>query len=265
VGAGGNEAGNNGLLPIMTDLEWVYQNYSLFNILSRADYWALAGHVAAIAGARLQPEGAPQPNITYLWGRRSCPTSPYENSRIVGLPDASQGMNEVKRVFVDSGLNLTLQQATALIGGAHSMGQTHWQFSGFSGPWKQPQNTFNNHFFIELNSTYRNWTSVLMETNVYQWNNSDDSGIHIMMLNTDMSFLLDIQPDNSTGTFGSVNCTYGTCPEQEETADFVRMYAEDNEQMMADFSDAWDAMLSQESLSDIGPGSRFVVLKPVSP
>jgi hypothetical protein len=145
-----NDSNNNGLAPIVNALEGAYAQFN--TAMSRADFWALAGIVAlqvASTGPGQPLSSSPVP-LTFTWGRQDCPTSPTTTA-LDDFPNAMGNLSEVGRVFVTGEFAMTWQQVTALLG-AHSLGGTHPDVSGFHGPWAPPITRFTNKFFVNIAS-----------------------------------------------------------------------------------------------------------------
>eukprot|EP01079_Euglenida_sp_SAG-EU17-18_P005040 gene5040-5148_t len=102
---------NAGLGPIVSELEAIYSDTSspIGVQMSRADFWALAGVVAARIGARNsnQFDGV-LPPLQLVYGRRDCATSPTTTD-VEGLPNAHGDFAEVMRVFRDD-MGMTQRQ-----------------------------------------------------------------------------------------------------------------------------------------------------------
>ena len=85
---------NAGLDIIVDDLEEVYAENGYEAVLSRADFWALAGIQAIDKTIELNNENCtevdcqvPDPGLVFQWGRLDCATSPTTDID-VHLPDA---------------------------------------------------------------------------------------------------------------------------------------------------------------------------------
>ena len=168
--------------------------------MSRADFIALQAVVAIRVAADNQtceqpPNCAkPRPELFIRYGRKDCATSPNSNNDF-GFPDPHRGHAHVMQVFRD-GMNMTERQVVALIG-AHTLGRTTPQNSGFQGPWAQPENRLDNGFYRSL--VNENWRQNELNFNNapaglnprFQWDNflrtnQPPPPNSRMMLNTDM-------------------------------------------------------------------------------
>ena len=153
--------------------------------MSRADFIALQAVVAARVAAdeqscsqlQLPPNCAnsdkPRPELFIRYGRKDCATSPNSNNDF-GFPDPHRGHAHVMQVFRD-GMNMTERQVVALIG-AHTLGRTTPQNSGFQGPWAQPQRLDNGFYRSLVNEDWRqnelNFNNAPAGLNPrYQWDN----------------------------------------------------------------------------------------------
>ena len=158
-----SNSANFGLAGIFQEVNTLYDNQFADTGMSRGDFYALAGVVAVREAAAQQdcivlqqPPNCtkPVPDMTILYGRKDCATSPNSNMDF-GFPDAHRGLEHVMEVFRD-GMGMTERQVVALIG-AHTMGMTTPQNSGFQGPWAFPTNRFDNAFFHVLVANDSAW------------------------------------------------------------------------------------------------------------
>lgn len=118
-------AANAGLFRGRDALELVKKQ---FPEITYADLWTLAGVVA------IEEMGGPK--IPWRPGRRDA-TSGQECPPDGRLPDADKGslggtVQHIRDIFYRMGFND--QEIVALVG-AHAVGHTHKQFSGYDGPW----------------------------------------------------------------------------------------------------------------------------------
>ena len=202
-----NNPDNNGLSGIYQEVNTLYNSQFNNTGMSRADFIALQAIVAARVAAdkqtceqlQLPPNCAssdkPRPELFIRYGRRDCATSPNSNNDF-GFPNPHRGHAHVMQVFRD-GMGMTERQVVALIG-AHTLGRTTPQNSGFQGPWTQPENRLDNGFYQSLvNEDWRqnelNFSDAPAGLNPrYQWDNFNRTSPmqlppdNKMMLNTDM-------------------------------------------------------------------------------
>ena len=188
---------NNGLGEIYQEVNMLYDSQFKDTGMSRADFIALQAVVATRVAAdkqnctQLTPNcdnsAKPRPELFIRYGRKDCATSPNSTDD-VEFPDPHRGHAHVMEVFRD-GMNMTERQVVALIG-AHTLGRTTPQNSGFQGPWAQPENRLDNGFYRSL--VNENWRQNELNFNNapaglnprFQWDNLPLNSI--MMLNTDM-------------------------------------------------------------------------------
>ena len=206
-----NNQRSSGLRPIYNAINGIYDNEGYGDSeMSRADFIALAGITAVYEAASRQncsvmgmTDGCtpPRPTLTPRYGRQDCDTSPT-TTVVLDFPNPHGDLEHVLSVFGEGGMGMTPRQVVALMG-AHSLGDTNPENSGFNGPWVLEQDVFDNEFFqLLVNATDgRDWFQV--ETNFsdspgfpapqYQWvtqnittMGEDPDPPPIMMLNTDM-------------------------------------------------------------------------------
>ena len=89
-----NNADNAGLADIVASLDTVYTDNGYASVLSRADFWALAGIYAVDKSIDLNNADCeeddcevPDSGLVFQWGRVDCDTAPYTDVD-VGLPSA---------------------------------------------------------------------------------------------------------------------------------------------------------------------------------
>lgn len=152
------------LEPIKAKFPWI----------TYADLWTLAGVVAleAMGGPHVQWRPG---RVDYVDDKNVPP-----NGR---LPDGAKGSPHIRDIFYRMGFND--QEIVALIG-AHNLGRTHANRSGFDGPWVPTPTRFSNTFFkLLINEDWHKGTSPAGMPQYY------DSDKELMMLPTDMALLSD--------------------------------------------------------------------------
>ena len=170
--------------------------------VSYSDLWTLAGAVA------IEELGGPV--IPWRPGRKDA-VDEKDTVPDGRLPDAAQGARHVRDVFYRMGFND--REITALVG-AHALGRTHRDRSGYEGPWTRAPTSFTNEFFREL--IENKWT-------VKKWDGPkqyEDPTGELMMLPADMAFLFD--------------------PEFKK---YVELYAKDQDVFFKDFAAAFSKLL----------------------
>lgn len=260
--------GNKGLELTYTLLNDIYDN-ELPNsipegdtIMSRADFWALAAWNAM--RATLDDEYHEQADeIGFKYGRIDCPTSPVWPSNFpISFPNEKLGVDEIRRSFgKESIFGFTDDEAVALIGGGHSLGQAHLAVSGYEGPWDNSPHQLDAEYFEEL--VEETWVQRKTLMHKFQFNEEDfedDEGNlpPIMMLNTDMALLKEMKiSDNSTGIV-STQCAIieeddNSCPDSV-LARKTREYADGgSDALIPDFLAVYHKLLTttQDNL-DLG-------------
>ncbi|KAF5385924.1 hypothetical protein D9615_002607 [Tricholomella constricta] len=164
------------------------------------------------------------------------PKIPWRPGRIDGfaadatpdgrLPDATQGSDHLRKIFGRMGFN---DQEIVALSGAHALGRTHRDRSGFEGPWTFSPTTLTNDFFKLLFSETWTWK---------KWNGpkqlEDKATKSLMMLPTDYVLVQD-----------------------KSFKKFARQYADDNDLFFRDFA----KVVSR--LFELGvPTQQFVTSEP---
>ncbi|XP_013412182.1 putative ascorbate peroxidase [Lingula anatina] len=243
-----NNPDNAGLDTTFNALNDLYARERIDRIMSRADFFALAGIVGAEVGSKMK-SGQSQvqsPRIPFHWGRRDCPTSPITTEMRV-FPNALGNLTETvdyfRRVF-----DLTPEQLAAVLG-AHTLGDARKDASGFDGEWVIERDVFDNDFYRVLSDKTQLWVQENENPDDpnkprWQWNAKKhrEGKEGIMMLNTDMELFKNTAP-NSDGRVTSCPADVSTCP-SSRLADRVKLYASDNAKFLADFSVAYGKMLT---------------------
>jgi len=233
---------NAGLADLIDSLETLYQEQGYSDIISRADFWALAGITAVDKGIEISNEACleddcavPESGLVFQWGRQDCSTSP-STTVDVGLPGSLIDHDGVMDFFFNE-FGFDANETVALMG-AHTLGQMHPENSGHNGMWTPSETTsFNNKFFknlVDPSITYRH--RAISEK--IQWNSQGVA----FMLNVDVALYIDIQVDAD----GESSCDFTTC-EAAPTATAVEAFAASNEVWIPAFTDVFTKMLAHGS------------------
>jgi len=233
---------NGGLSDLVEQLETLYQDEGYSSLISRADFWALAGIAAVDKGIENANEdcdsddcAVPDSGLVFQWGRQDCSTSPYTTDD-VGLPGSTLDHDGVMDFFATE-FGFDENQTVALMG-AHTLGQMNAENSGHSGVWTVGEaNDFNNQYFKDLVDPSITWKHRAISTKI-QWN---APGI-AFMLNIDVALYIDIQTDAD----GESSCDFTTC-EAAPTATAVEAFAESNEVWIPAFTEVFTKMLAHGS------------------
>jgi len=224
------DPGNGGLPEVIAGIEPVYQLHA--TELSRADYWVLVAHVA------IQDAGGPL--IPFQYGRIDCRDYPPMGR----LPSAEKNYSEVNSVFVKR-MGLTVQDITALMG-AHTLGRTMPENSGYQFFWTETANRFSNQFYKDL--LYSQWARYsnyfAFHGTTHEWN-TDPLPVGAdpqMMLNTDMSLVYLNIGEGGDGVCS--NTSNSACQTNPDTLPFVQKYALNQTLWFQDFTTAWIKMTS---------------------
>ncbi|PRT52459.1 Putative cytochrome c peroxidase, mitochondrial [Wickerhamiella sorbophila] len=166
-----DDGANSGLEYARAFLEPIKQQ---FPWISYADLWTFAGTVA------LEYMGGPK--IQWKPGRvdYADDSNVPPNGR---LPDGAQGADHLRHIFYRMGFN---DQEIVALSGAHNLGRTHANRSGFDGPWVPNPTRFSNTYFkLLLNEE---WYEGKSPAGVRQFYDEDKD---LMMLPTDMALIED--------------------------------------------------------------------------
>ncbi|XP_013408457.1 putative ascorbate peroxidase [Lingula anatina] len=250
---------NKGLEPIVKVLGDVYDKEGFSAVMSRADFWALAGIAALeLAAENQRCRGrfcsVPKPSVTFKWGRKDCASSPTTKD-MRELPNNHGDLAHVKKYFREE-FGLNTREVVALMG-AHTLGAAHRNQSGFAGRWVPRRDELSNQFYQILVNPNFNWTQSGFvrpqrplrpfrpfrpnrptpppRTPKYQWDGNPVG----FMLNTDVCLYKNLKLEAD----GKSKCTFNTCG-ASETASIVSEYAANNALWMKEFSKVYEKMIS---------------------
>jgi len=151
---------------------------------------------------------------------------------------------EVYNVFVKR-MGLAVQDITALLG-AHTLGRTMPENSGYEFYWTNTANKFTNQFYKDLLygqwARYANYFAFHGET--HEWN-TDPLPVGAdpqMMLNTDMSLVYLNIGSGGDGVCG--NTTANACTNNPDTFPIVQKYATNQTLWFQDFTTGWQKLTS---------------------
>lgn len=299
-----NNESNAGLIEndslVITLIEPMWQKYC--DKISRADFWALMGKLAA---ERADPTRTLR--IPFQYGRKDNIDCSAGANR---LPRSQDGISEFQRVFVQQ-MKLTLYDAVTLVG-AHTVGHVHVKTSGFGvnltpdelvteflhNAWDETPASFDNQYFVSmLEEPWINIQSTINPSkNIWEiprnlsqdpLNTIDDRAYHprTIMLNSDMviGFPARTDYDVVTGSFIGLpgeqcgrdmltNDQYGCKNQFGEFAgwpmnmyDQALKYTEDNHAFLRDFESAYMRMTTVGYKIAPGPikDGKLGILKPL--
>merc|ERR1711970_137427 len=239
-----NNHDNAGLADLVASLDTLYLANSYDSLLSRADFWALAGVYAVDKTIELNNADCdeddcevPDSGLVFQWGRTDCDTAHYTDVD-VGLPSALLDHANVMSFFAGE-FGFDDNETVALLG-AHTLGRASSDNSGFTGVWINGEaNFFNNEYYKKLVDSDLTWrhrdASTNAETTNWQWNVPQTA----FMLNVDVALYKDIQVDSD----GKSSCDFDTCA-SAPTATAVEAFAASNDAWISEFSKVFVKMLA---------------------
>jgi len=242
-----DNADNAGLADIVADLDTVYTENGYDSVLSRADFWALAGIYAVDKAIVLNNADCeedecqvPDSGLVFQWGRVDCATAPYTDVD-VGLPSATLDHANVMSFFATE-FGFDANETVALLG-AHTLGKASSENSGFSGPWISDETDyFNNEYYKKLVDPDLTWkhrdATRNTDSSHWQWNVPGE----VFMLNTDICLYKDIIVNDE----GKSSCDFTTC-EAAPTASAVEAFAASNDVWITEFTKIYTKMQSHGS------------------
>ena len=186
--------------------------------LSWADLIVLAGTTAL-------EEANPALTIPFHGGRVDAlssedPTPQYLETRLGG-GDQDDDITNMKDVMLVWGLSP--EELVALVGGGHSLGRMHQYRSGFpNGTWTSKPDILDNEFFMNLKEM--NWVEQWGDSNLIHYNATNENGLALQMLRTDMNLVFDAE-------FRAI----------------VEDYAVNEEYFFAQFVSAWEKIMTADT------------------
>merc|ERR1711970_929941 len=235
-----NNHDNAGLADLVASLDTLYLANSYDSLLSRADFWALAGVYAVDKTIELNNDDCeeddcevPDSGLVFQWGRTDCDTAPFTDVD-VGLPSALLNHSNVMSFFTNE-FGSDDNETVALLG-AHTLGRASSENSGFSGTWIVGEaNFFNNEYYKKLVDSSLSWRHRDAGSDNWQWNVQGE----VFMLNVDVALYKDILVDS----VGESSCGFTTCV-NSPTATAVQAFAASNDVWITEFSKVFTKMLA---------------------
>jgi len=235
-----NNPDNAGLADLVASLDTVYTTNGYDTVLSRADFWALAGVYAVDKTIELNNDDCeeddcevPDSGLIFQWGRTDCDTAPYTDVDI-GLPSALLNHSNVMSFFATE-FGFDNNETVALLG-AHTLGRASSENSGFSGTWIVGQaNFFNNEYYKKLVDSNLSWRHRDAGSDNWQWNVQGE----VFMLNVDVALYKDIL----VNSVGESSCDFTTCA-NAPTATAVEAFAASNDAWITEFTKVFTKMLA---------------------
>ncbi|CAH1786262.1 unnamed protein product [Owenia fusiformis] len=241
---------NVGLDEYINMIDEAFIVYS--DIISRADFWALASITANERAAEdCRPRGRCTPSIPMIefqTGRRDCATSPLSSAEHI-FPDPHGGLDPTESFFA-SVFGFNRRESVAILG-AHTLGRARRQNSGFRNPWVGRERTLDNDYYRELLNIDRNWNQVDVANGrnggpKWQWVHGDGRRL---MLNADMCLFKEMELSSGTGESGCPYSGTNACP-NSAAAGIVQEFANDNALWIQEYGAAFQKMIATGYTSD---------------
>lgn len=197
----GTFGANAGLPTVALDLlSPITKKYCDSGFISNADMWTLAANVAT--------EVMGGPKIPTRFGRVDAKTSAESVESQVGrLPDADKKGDHLQEIFGPKGFD---EKDIVALSGAHTVGSSHLDRSGFDGSWTEKDRVFDNSYFKNLME--KKYEPETTAKGCPQFRNSQTG---TMMLISDLALL---------------DSPYKT---------YVELYAKDQDAFFKDYTKAW--------------------------
>jgi hypothetical protein len=237
-----NTGDNNGLQDVVASLDSIYTTNNLGSIISKADFWVLAGNTAIQYAtttpanqkpdSRLPAQLDPSPYtliLPFRYGRVDATTCDDEGY----LPSADFSWSETYALF-GGRFGMNIKETVAILGG-HSVGRCQWANSGFDGGWTSSQSSFSNVF-------YQSYAGI-------PWINGNKSSVWVDGPPQNILLTCDVELLFKTSTKGTATCNdfdtmtaSANCPLQGQSSSAFIAYANSNAQFFGNFSTAWQKM-----------------------
>ena len=247
-----NFPNNTGLGQIYGKSNIIYRKFVLNRFPPHKTFYGVPMSYAdllALIGCRAVHKACPECNkIDFKFCRIDAATT--ENKEI--FPTATKSWKDQEIFFKENFKTFDIPQDIVAIFGAHNLGNACPDNSGFNSWWVSQGNAIlDNQFYKNLISKEYdlNYKNSLNDRGKCQWYSKVGSDIskHSMMLNSDMSLLLDFQSDDITGC--NPTCSYNSttsstkCPRNMLSSDLVEVYANDVIRFRKDFITAFNKMI----------------------
>ncbi|GBG26396.1 Cytochrome c peroxidase, mitochondrial [Hondaea fermentalgiana] len=244
-----DDPGNGGLGPVTAALSAIYASMEKRDDFSRADFWQYAGLVATDVGfARTIADGEITSTVlesyngtattNFRFGRidtTNCNASGFWNASTESvefdrLPIANGDFAHIFGIFVTR-MGMSLRELVAMVG-AHTLGAATPDGSGNDGIWVERNDVLDNQFYIDLLDM--DWEREVTyfgvddSSSTFQWVSDTDDGVELMMLNTDISLVYQVDPATAAITdtcTESLECAYNLADDELSSRLFVEEFA----------------------------------------
>jgi len=245
-----NSQDNKGLEKIYYGAFHIYKNFVLNKLPPHKTFWGVPlsfADLLALVGCRAVYLACPECNKVDL---KLCREDAYavENKEI--FSSATKTWKDQEEFFKNNFKSFNIPQDVVAIFGAHNIGTTCVNNSGFDGFWTTKDNVrLDNQFYKDLlnKDTNLKYINSKNRKGNCQWFASGKENKKSMMLNSDMSLVLDYNADPQTGC--NASCSYADtattkkCPRNLLTSDLVELYANDVTRFREDFVIAFNKMI----------------------
>lgn len=261
-------SGNNGLENAVSNLTLAYNSNGFNTLMSKADFFVLAGNVAVRIASTLTegtiPEGGlPIPDaplkLPFRYGRQDDASCDGVDGAFLPSPDLSYA--QTAKIFCTR-VGMTPRQLVAIMG-AHTLGRARGSESGFDGSWSGFSSSFSIAYYWQLIAVF--WTNKDAQTD--SWvavppspGNPTDSPL-INLKSSDVELV--ITPSDNCPTFDEMNFTVPTpapqpgtaCPVNAINVDALKTFTGNQTAWYEEFATAWQVLTEfsypEGSLKDV--------------
>ena len=249
-------AGNNGLQEVVGILETAYTAGGFASLLSKADFWVLAGNTAVRIASMLPPGtlpegGLPMPDpepllLPFHYGRVDDATCDGVDGAF--LPAVQASYADTAAIFC-SRVGMTPRQLVAIMG-AHTVGRAQGSDSGYDGGWSGFSSSFSIMYYWQLLAV--DWNA--KDAPDGSWTApppSPGSPLDKELINLQSSDVeLVISPSGNCSFFNELNFTAPTpspapgsaCPVNAINVAALKEFTSNQTAWWLEFADAWRVM-----------------------
>jgi hypothetical protein len=248
-------SGNNGLENAVSNLTLIYHSNGFDLLMSKADFFVLAGNVAVRIASTvpegLIPEGGlPIPEkpllLPFRYGRQDDVSCDGVDGAFLPSPDLSYG--QTASIFCTR-VGMTPRQLVAIMG-AHTLGRARGIESGFDGSWSGFSSSFSIAYYWQLIAVF--WTNKDAQSD--SWvavppspGNPTDSPL-INLKSSDVELI--ITPSDNCPQFNLNNFTSpplpppsgSACPVNALNTEALKTFSGNQTQWYIEFAAAWKVL-----------------------